>query len=344
MYACLVLLTCLGWRLLLALRHSHTITRTIAYVLCLTALVYSHPLALLMVSTVALAAIIDVRACFGNFKRWLASHVAVFVLILPWIGRYLDHPPELLSGRLPLRFLLGTPIGFVGGNFLVMCGLVLLIALGVAKRCFVSRPEVSVRPLTTTCAACVCLLLWLIVPPVALYSYSWISYPIFGPARYTAFVAPAYLILVASGLCRLPAWGRYSVALGLLIVSVQAIGPLVFDPELKADWRGFSAAIAQTLKGRPAESALVIVAATDSNSNQNLEVETARYYLPDGCAVISSAEATADRIASVAAEFVFLVVSSRRHGEESSPPPQAGRYEFRVDSRYPGLIVYRAAR
>ena len=47
MYAWLVLVTCLCWRLLLALRHSFTLTKAVSYVFCLAALVYSHPLGLL---------------------------------------------------------------------------------------------------------------------------------------------------------------------------------------------------------------------------------------------------------------------------------------------------------
>ena len=68
------------------------------------------------------------------------------------------------------------------------------------------------------------LLLWLILPPLALYLYSWVSDPVFGPARYTVFVAPAYLVLVASGLSQMPAVGRYPLALGLAIVSVAGAG------------------------------------------------------------------------------------------------------------------------
>jgi len=342
MYAWLVLLTCICWRLLLGLRQSRTRAKLLAYVLSLTALVYSHPLALLMVGTLAWAGLIDVRAAFGNFKRWLAIHLAVFVLILPWVGHYFDHPPEFLSGRLSPRFLLGTPIGFVGGNFRVLFGLVLLIALGVVRRCFVRGPEGGWRPLHASCVAYVFLFSWLVVPPVALYLYSWISYPVFGPARYTAFVAPAHLILVAAGLSRLPAWARYPVALALLIVSVQAIGPLVFAPELKADWRAFSAEIARTLKDRPGERALVIVGSADSNPGP--AVDTARYYLPDRCAVISNEEVTAERAVQFPADHVFFAVSSRPNGAESSVPPQAGHYQFRDELRYPGLIVYRAAR
>ena len=52
----------------------------------------------------------------------------------PWVAHYFDHPPEFLSGPLPIRFLLGTPIGFIGGNFAVLAALVLLIAWGVVRR------------------------------------------------------------------------------------------------------------------------------------------------------------------------------------------------------------------
>ena len=38
------------------------------------------------------------------------------LLILPWIGHYFDHPPEFTSEPPSLRMLLGTPIGFIGGN------------------------------------------------------------------------------------------------------------------------------------------------------------------------------------------------------------------------------------
>ena len=98
---------------------------------CLAALVYSHPLGLLMLAALALAGLVDVRRTFGGLRRWLAVHGAVTILILPWIGNYLDHPPEFVSDRLPLRFLLGTPIGFIGGNSLLLLGLVALVALGI---------------------------------------------------------------------------------------------------------------------------------------------------------------------------------------------------------------------
>ncbi len=67
--------------------------------------------------------------------------------------------------------------------------------------------------------------------------------------------APAYLVLVASGLSRLPAWARYPVAAGLAVVSLLALPPAVYDPELKSDWRGFSLALAEQSLSRSSKQA-----------------------------------------------------------------------------------------
>ena len=74
-----------------------------------------------------------------------------------------------------------------------------------------------------------------------LYVYSRLFQPIFGPQRYTVYSAPAYLVLVALGLTRLPAALRYPLAIVLSILAASELGPKVYDPELKADWRGFAA-------------------------------------------------------------------------------------------------------
>jgi mannosyltransferase len=339
MYALLVLITCVCWRLLLALRRSQTTAKALAYVVGLTALVYTHPLGILMVGTVALAGLIAFRACFGTLKRWLVVHLGVGVLVLPWIGNYVDHQPEFLSGRLPLRFLLGTPVGFVGGNFLVMLGLVCLIAFGVARHVLDRDREGRWRIVRERWETPGFVLLWLVLPPTVLYGYSLVSYPVFGPARYTVFVAPAYLVLVASGLSQVPAVVRYPLALGMAILSAMAIGPMVYAPDLKADWREFSKAVAESVASRPGALVVVIVASADPS--RNVEVDTARYYLPVGCAAIASEEATPERLARLAAGEVYFAVGSRQGNPVSPVPERVGPYRLREERRYPGLIVYR---
>jgi mannosyltransferase len=339
MYALLVMITCVCWRLLLALRRSYGTAKAVAYGLSLTALVYTHPLGLLMGVTVALAGLIELRACFGTLKRWLVVHLGVFFLVLPWIRNYVDHRPESLSGRLPLRFLLGTPVGFVGGNFLVMIGLVSLIAFGVARHVLDRGPEGRWRIVRERWETPGLLLLWLIVPPTALYLYSLVSYPLFGPARYTVFVAPAYLIMIAWGLRQLRAGARYPIALGLVIVSAVAMGPTVYAPDLKADWRDFSTAVAESMAARGGDKVLVIVASADPL--RNVEVETARYYLPVRCTAIASEEATPERLGPTAAGEVYFAVGSRQGKPVSPVPDRIGPYRLREEQRYPGLIVYR---
>ena len=338
MYALLVLITCLCWRLLLTLRR-FTAIKAVAYSVSLTALVYTHPLGLLMGGTLALAGLIGFNAYFGTVKRWLLVHLGVVVLVLPWIGNYVDHRPEFLSGRLPLRFLLGTPIGFVGGNFLVMLALVCLIAFGVTRHVLDRDPEGRWRIDRERCEAPGFLLLWLILPPTALYVYSLVSYSLFGPARYTLFVAPAYLVLVASGLSRVPAVARYPLAIGLAITSFMAMGPMVYAPDLKADWRDFSKEVAESVAARPGEQVLVIVASADPS--RNVEVETARYYLPASCTAIASEEATSERLARIAAGEVYFAVGSRQGSPVSPVPERVGPFRLREERRYPGLIVYR---
>ena len=234
-------------------RRSFTTVSATVYTLSLAALVYSHPLGMIMVATLALAGLIGRQACFGSWRRWVMVHLAAATLVAPWITRYLDHAPEFLSGPLPLRFLLGTPIGFIGGNFAVLAGMASLIAWGLASlRQGKAPPEppttrdlIPERWLTPAF-----LLLWLIVPPSALYVYSRLFQPIFGPPRYTVSSAPAYLILVGLGLARLPAILRYPVGIGLSILAASELGPKVYDPELKADWRGFAAELASRSSGR----------------------------------------------------------------------------------------------
>jgi hypothetical protein len=340
MYAWLVLVTCVCWRLLLSLRQAYTPAKALAYVFSLTSLVYSHPLGLLMVSALTVAGSIDVRTAFVSWKRWLFVHIAVVVLILPWIRNYLDHPPEFLSGRLPLRFLLGTPIGFVGGNFVLMLILVGLIASGLARQLFADTTGGARPPVRQRWRAPGFLLLWLTLPPTVLYLYSRVSYPVFGPARYTVFVAPAYLILVATGLSRLPPLGRYPLALGLAVVSSLALRPLVYDPELKADWRDFAATIARDLSDHPRSTVAVIVASADSDRDVNLE--TARYYLPRGCPALAYGEATAKRLEQLNVGEIYVTVGTR--GPVGHVPESLGPYHFGQRQHYSGLIVYRGTR
>ncbi len=126
---------------------AHSIAWTAAYGLSLVALAYSHPLGIVMGATLALAGLIGAQACFGDLVGWLVVHGVAVLLVLPWVRNYFDHAPEFLSGRPPFRFLLGVPIGFIGGDFRVLLGLVLLIAVGLWRGPLIGRATESRCPI-----------------------------------------------------------------------------------------------------------------------------------------------------------------------------------------------------
>jgi hypothetical protein len=183
------------------------------------------------------------------------------------------------------------------------------------------------------------LLLWFLIPPTVLYLYSLVSYPIFGPARYTVFVAPAFLVLVAAGLRYIPAVARFPLAIVLSVISASSLGPLVYDPELKADWRDFARTLSRSLDEHPGQHAVVIVASPDAGSN--VEVETARYYLPRSCAVVAASEAASRLVDDHDADAVDFAVGSRKGKLAAEVPDRLGPYRFYQDQRYPGLAIFR---
>jgi hypothetical protein len=305
-------------------------------------LAYSHPLGLVMDATLALAGLAGARVCFGGYRPWLLVHGLALVLILPWVKNYFDHPPEFLSGHQPLRFLLGVPIAFIGGDSRVLAGLLLLIVVGLWRHGQPAGKEPEPDAAFAQWLGPVLLLLWLVAPPTVLYAYSLVSYPIFGPARYTAFVAPPYLILAAGGLRRLPALLRYALASLLAIISALALGPLAFDPELRADWRAFAHTVSARLRDRRGDRISIIVASSDRL--RNVEVETARYYLPENCTVIGAEDAGAEKLREAAGTEAYFAVGLRHGDPVAAVPNRLGGYEFQKGERYPGLAVFRGSR
>lgn len=329
MYAWLVLLTCLCWGLLFSPRRADPTGSPVkmsAYALSLTALLYSHPLGILMAGTLAAGSLCFLHLSFRTWTRWLAVHLAPVVLAAPWLGRYFDHAPEFLTGRLPIRFLIGTPIGFLGGNFLVLAGLAGLICFGLIRRRGSTVPVAWAGP--------VCLTLWLVAPPTVLYAYSWIGSPIFGPARYTVFVAPAYLILVAQGLAVLPRLTSLTLGIGITLLAAASMASSVYAPGLKADWRALGEVIRKEIQTDPGTRIQVVVKSSDRM--RNVEVETARYYLPQQCRVISWDDYQRNGSSS-AREWLTYVAIGVKEGDPPSPPDDPS---WEIDGHYPGLVVY----
>ncbi len=327
MYAWLVLVTCLGWGLLFSQRRSPRIGNLVLYGLALMAIAYSHPLGLLMVGALGLASFLHRRAFQVSWRSWLITHLAVAAAVMPWVGKYLDHAPESTTGLLSLRFLLGMPIGFIGGNFVTLLACSLLIACGLCG--LQRRDNGGFRIVPEPAAPSISLLIWLLVPPVVLYVYSRVAHPIFGPARYTLFVGPAYLILVARGLSKLVWPLGLAVAAGGVVLSGVMMRNDVYRPDLKADWRGAAAYLNRRDPGAP-------VAILSADASGDTELETARYYLGPDRRLISWADRPGDVIPSRDPTWVAI---SLRDGRPASTLPAALTDEefVRETVDFPGL-------
>ena len=331
MYAWLVLVTSLAWGLLFSQGRSPRIGTLVLYALSLIAIAYSHPLGLLMVGAIGLASFLHRRTFQISGRSWFLVHLAVTAAIVPWVSKYLDHAPESPTGLLSLRYLIGMPIGFIGGNFAAMLACSLLIAFGL---CGLRRRENGTfRIVLERAAPSVSLLIWLVIPPVVLYAYSRIAHPIFGPARYTLFVGPAYLILVARGLSKL-AWplGVAAVAAGAVLSGIMLMND-VYRPDLKADWREAAAYL-----GRRDPSATVAVIAMGSSGAT--ELETARYYLGPHRRLISWTDQPGD--SSPGPNPIWVAISLRNGRPVSALSAALTDTEFvRETVDFPGLRLMR---
>jgi mannosyltransferase len=277
MYMWLLLVTCLAWAFLFSHARNPQHWRLVVYGLCLIALAYSHPLGLLMVAALALASAIFHGGFQMSWRRWLITHLMVALAIVAWVNQYLDHAPESTTGLLPLRYLLGTPIGFIGGDSsaLVICLLLIVYGLCQVQGDIYSRPRV----ILDAKAPSIALLIWLVVPPLILYMCSYVSYPIFGPPRYTLFVGPAYLLVVAHGLSKLPLPVSLVAAVAGAVLSCIALFDDVYRPDRYADWKSVAAYLNWHEPNIP-------VAVISAGQAANTELETARYYLEPGRRVI----------------------------------------------------------
>jgi mannosyltransferase len=280
MYGWLVLLTCLSWLVVFSFRKSATLGQCATYWLLLSSLVYSHPLGLFMVAAHGVAYLLARRALELKLIWWLTIQIAVILTIAPWLPRYLDHGTDYPMPRYSIRFLLAVPLEYVGGNGIVLVVCLAIVAFGLLWR------ESQRNKLTEN----VVLLAWLGVPPVLMYVYSYAFQPIFGPARYHLFIAPAYLILLAHGLCKLPAIVRWPAAAAGLVLSMSLISAGVYDRALKSDWRGLARWLEQQRGAGGREVPVTIVVHPSDPRFPRDQVEAARYYLAPRYVVVLAGE------------------------------------------------------
>jgi hypothetical protein len=225
-----------------------------------------------MAAAHALACLTLGRLMVLPFNRWATAWCLTALAVAPWIRRYLDHGTDYAMPHYPIRFLAAIPIEYIGGSSLTLIPLGLLIACGLVV---VGGRSVKLRKPVEGSA----LLCWFAIPPILMYTYSWIGQPIFGPSRYHLFVAPAYLLLVAGGLAAVPRFPRLAIAVAMFALTAHSLSAMTDAPARKADWRS----LADWLDRR-GEQVRVVVVPHDPRFPRE-PFEAARYYLENQCEV-----------------------------------------------------------
>jgi len=292
MYAWLTLLTCISWLVFISFRRGAKPAQCLVYWLLLTSLVYSHPLGLFMVAAHGLAFVLVRPSLTLSLRAWLTIQLAVILAIAPWLGRYMDHGTDYPMPRYSIRFLLAVPIEYVGGNAIVLVMCLAIIAFGL----FSWRPiGLDSRLAIANASENLILITWTATPPILMYLYSSLFQPIFGPPRYHLFIAPAYLILLAHGLSKLPRIVRWPAAAGGLVISLSLIRADVYSQVVKADWRGLAGWLdgqAQSTDAPgPRQPITVVIHPSDPHFRRE-QLEAARYYLSPRFHVIAAGDSS----------------------------------------------------
>jgi hypothetical protein len=137
------------------------------------------------------------------------------------------------------------------------------------------------------------------------------------------FVGPAYLLLVARGIAKIPPLPRYLVAAGSVVLAAALLRTLVYAPDVKADWRAAAGHIRAVDPGAP------IVLLTDVPTNYGQFVPL-RYYLGPNGRIIMMARALEqlDAEPDALGAHAWTIVEYRDGKPKAYPPPAwLARYE-----------------
>jgi mannosyltransferase len=188
--------------------------------------------------------LLDFRQTYRLFRKWVLSMAMAFAPMTIWLIALFAQEEKLIGIAwipTPKPWSLLNTVWNLSllsvGRWTVLTTIalpvfVLAFALGLGRSCYRRW-----------------LILWLIVPPISIMLISWILQRSFYVDRYFIIILPAYLLLLALGVNRLPkSWAQTSLAVALLIGSSVATARIFVDPDLaKEDWRG---ALAVVREGR----------------------------------------------------------------------------------------------
>ena len=252
--------------------------KLVLYALSLIAIVYSHPLGLLMVGALGLASFLF-RQAFQDLVAGLVVHPSCRCLAIVALGGPVPGPRSGINQRAAPTSVFARNADRVYRGELHSLARLLAVDRVWSLRGSLAKtwrhPDRFDAPgpvdfpfdLAGAFLRCFC-------TPIPV-----LAHPIFGPPRYTLFVGPAYLVLVARGLGKLPWPLAITAAAGGAILSGVMLLNDVYRPDLKADWKDVAAYLNQRDPG-------AVVAVISADLSGNTELETARYYFGPGRVVI----------------------------------------------------------
>ncbi len=105
--------------------------------------------------------------------------------------------------------------------------------------------------------------------------------------------------------------------IALTLLQIQALRSMVYAPDLKADWRACSLAVAMHIASHPGEKVTFVVKPPEGTDN--FEIETARYYLPGSCRILAwQDKLPADVLSPKLGEIVYLSLPVGREPAQAS--------------------------
>jgi hypothetical protein len=244
----------------------------------------------------------------------------------------MDHGTDYPMPRQAIRFLFAVPIEYVGGNSAVLGLCLAIVVSGLLKRESIGRRS----PLSFDFSPeNLVFMTWAAMPPIFMYCYSYLSQPIFGPPRYHLFIAPAYLILLAHGLTRLPSVIRWPLLAGGAALSVS-LGAH-YQQVQKTDWRGLNSWLEdpknESTAGKLTRGTATIVVHPSDSRFPREQLEAARYYLSPRFRVIAPDDRTLAESADQPGLIYDVYCLARPEPPANSKADEQAFYGMRVKRR-----------
>ncbi len=228
----------------------------ILYALSTALLFYTHYYAIFTLGFIALFLLLQFKHHRYQWKKWLAWHGVLFLLILPLllISRSLDNLGFIQAPGAQELSVLFTSIGIIPTAALFRIGIAdITLNIGLVITLFLS--SVGIVHLTkkyprSTLALC---LLWFLVPLAGAVAFSHLFFPIFVNRYLITISSPLYLLMAAGVHSFAKKYVR--VLLLVLLLGLGLLGTWQYYHEQKDQWN----ALAQYLENKSTSHDIIVL-------------------------------------------------------------------------------------